>query len=555
MKRVFVFCVLLSTFLPENVQSQIKIDSLQEALQRASSPRHRLELLISLAEQDRQLSATDIIAYGKKALELAQRLGDKHNEARALLSISIGYEHFSNYDESLENLLAALKLFEELKDANGRSNALNNLGYIYWRQRDFTRALEYLKSSYEICEEAKNQTGMSDALNLMGLIYMGMTQFDTALNFFQHSLAIEETLQNKEGIARAYNNIGILYNDQQDYTNALPYYEQSLQLNTELDRKWAIIEALNNIGVLYVHTGDFTRAQEHLMKAHDRLEELKDRNLLKDNYEYLSMLYERSGNQKNALDYYKKRDSLILLQKDRNISDIRNIYYLEKQENEIALMNKEIELLEQQKETNRIKQRAVVIGLILALVIAILIVGRLRSSIRKNKKIFEAKQALSNAKLKNEELEMSRLKDKLEYKNQELINFALHIAQKNDIYYNLSESLQELDFMNKEDASQKIKKLIGNFNHRLKINQDLENFQADVENVNKDFFFRLHDKFPQLTETEKRLVAQLRLNLSSKEISSLNSISVKSVEISRYRLRKKFNLDSSENLTEFIQNL
>lgn len=57
---------------------------------------------------------------------------------------------------------------------------------------------------------------------------------------------------------------------------------------------------------------------------------------------------------------------------------------------------------------------------------------------------------------------------------------------------------------------------------------------------------------PELTSSDLKLCAYLRLNLTSKEIAPLLNISVKSVEIKRYRLRKKMNLDRNENLTDYI---
>ncbi len=44
-----------------------------------------------------------------------------------------------------------------------------------------------------------------------------------------------------------------------------------------------------------------------------------------------------------------------------------------------------------------------------------------------------------------------------------------------------------------------------------------------------------------------------KLNLLSKEIAPLLNISLRGVEISRYRLRKKLGLEEGENLAEFLQ--
>lgn len=62
----------------------------------------------------------------------------------------------------------------------------------------------------------------------------------------------------------------------------------------------------------------------------------------------------------------------------------------------------------------------------------------------------------------------------------------------------------------------------------------------------------LKDKYPDLTPSDLRLCAFLRMNLASKEIAPLLGISVRGVENHRYRLRKRLNLDADSNLTEFM---
>ena len=69
------------------------------------------------------------------------------------------------------------------------------------------------------------------------------------------------------------------------------------------------------------------------------------------------------------------------------------------------------------------------------------------------------------------------------------------------------------------------------------------------------FIKKIKSLHPELTPNDLRLCAYLRLNLPSKEIAPLLNISHRSVEVKRYRLRKKMNLDHKENLTEYILNL
>jgi FixJ family two-component response regulator len=70
-----------------------------------------------------------------------------------------------------------------------------------------------------------------------------------------------------------------------------------------------------------------------------------------------------------------------------------------------------------------------------------------------------------------------------------------------------------------------------------------------------DFQNRLRERYPHLTKNDLKLCAYIRLNLSSKEIASLMFVTVRAVEISRFRLRKRLDLDKGINLNEFIQRI
>ncbi|NDB02453.1 MAG: hypothetical protein EBY38_02115, partial [Flavobacteriaceae bacterium] len=85
--------------------------------------------------------------------------------------------------------------------------------------------------------------------------------------------------------------------------------------------------------------------------------------------------------------------------------------------------------------------------------------------------------------------------------------------------------------------------------------EDWEFFEQAFNHADKKFFKRIKEKHPALTPNDLRLCVYLRLNLSSKEIAPLLNISARSVEIKRYRLRKKLDLERDINLSEYVINL
>ena len=94
--------------------------------------------------------------------------------------------------------------------------------------------------------------------------------------------------------------------------------------------------------------------------------------------------------------------------------------------------------------------------------------------------------------------------------------------------------------------------MVRKIDRNIEDEDSLRIFETNFDQVHENFLSRLREAYPQLTSKDLRLCAYLRLNLSSKEIAPLLNISIRGVEISRYRLRKKLDLDHREHLADFI---
>ncbi len=150
--------------------------------------------------------------------------------------------------------------------------------------------------------------------------------------------------------------------------------------------------------------------------------------------------------------------------------------------------------------------------------------------------------------IKNEKLETE-----IEYKNTELASSAMNLVQKKEFILKIKDTLKNLNKNEKETLdSQELKKLLRSLAEEEKLNDEWEQFSIHFNNVHGDFLIKLSEKFPTLKAHELKLCAYLRMNLSSKEIAQLMSISVRGVEISRYRLRKKLNIPTETNLFQFL---
>ena len=170
---------------------------------------------------------------------------------------------------------------------------------------------------------------------------------------------------------------------------------------------------------------------------------------------------------------------------------------------------------------------------------------------RRQLKLLEEKQREFKVKqLESEkvimELKNEKLKQEVESKNRELTISTMSIIKKNEILNSIKRELLELN--TGDSCKQAIKTIDKNINNK----KDWEFLENAFNNADKDFLKKVKSLHPELTPNDLRFCAYLRLNLSSKEIAPLLNISVRSVEIKRYRLRKKINLPHEKSLVEYI---
>ena len=151
----------------------------------------------------------------------------------------------------------------------------------------------------------------------------------------------------------------------------------------------------------------------------------------------------------------------------------------------------------------------------------------------------QALMAVENIKLQND----------IESKNRELAVSTMSMIKKNQFLSKIKSDLK------KSESGDKIFSVIKMIDRNLNNKDDWKFFEEAFNNADKDFLKKVKSTHPSLTNNDLRLCAYLRLNLSSKDIAPLLNISLSSVEIKRYRLRKKMQLTHNEGLTDHLLSL
>ncbi|MBL7972820.1 MAG: regulator [Prolixibacteraceae bacterium] len=151
------------------------------------------------------------------------------------------------------------------------------------------------------------------------------------------------------------------------------------------------------------------------------------------------------------------------------------------------------------------------------------------------------------------ELRNEKLQAELSFKSSELASSTMSIIKKNEFLMNVKEMLKnQKEQLGTRYPDKYYDTLVQKIDDNMTSQDEWKVFEANFERAHDQFMKTLKDNYEDLTPSDLRLCAFLRMNLSSKEIAPLLGISVRGVENHRYRLRKKLNLDADSNLTEFI---
>jgi len=169
------------------------------------------------------------------------------------------------------------------------------------------------------------------------------------------------------------------------------------------------------------------------------------------------------------------------------------------------------------------------------------------SLIKQNHKELERRELEKKERIA--QIQTEKLQNEIDNKNRELAISTMSLVKKNKFLSSLKSQLKEVP-----NKDRNIRTVIREIDQNINSEDDWKFFEDAFNNADKDFLKRIKGKHDSLTNNDLRLCAYLRLNLSSKEIAPLLNISVKSVEMKRYRLRKKFDLPHHDNLIDYILN-
>jgi ligand-binding sensor domain-containing protein/DNA-binding CsgD family transcriptional regulator len=169
------------------------------------------------------------------------------------------------------------------------------------------------------------------------------------------------------------------------------------------------------------------------------------------------------------------------------------------------------------------------------------------------KALAQKETALRSSHEEIEKLKFEKLQVEVNGKNKELASATMHLINKNSFIDHVKLHLNSIIKKSKNnEVKQELQKVVVSIDRNIADDKEWEQFEIHFDQVHGDFIQRFKKSHQTLSPQEIKLSAYLRMNLSSKEIATLMNISTRGVEIARYRLRKKLEMERSDNLQEYI---
>lgn len=532
--RIFAFSIFLFFFSffargQKNIQLQIDEWNRLAAMQLEHQPDTAIYFLQLALENAKKESYT-------------QGLAQSHHYLGKILSSQ------GAFSQAIGHYFDAIDQYALLNNQSKIAETYNNLGDLYYYTQRMDEALQQHEKALAIYQENNLPKGQAMTLGFIGHFYEKQERYEKALLYQNQALKIYQELNDLDGLSTINGNLGSIYEDLEDFTRARSYFllalEYNLQTNNELER----IVHLNNIGDTYRKVGEVKKGIEYTQQSLELAQKLDQKYRIESGFNDLAKAYAQIGDFDRAYAYRNKAyDIYTDLYTQADAFQINRLKTL----HDLSEKQKEIELLERENRIAVITRNTIIGGAIMILLLAGILLRGQRLKIKKNKELHETQQKLIQIELQNTQLNEQKLKQELEVNSSQLTNHALHIIQKNKMLKELKTKLDHLR-QNHKEIKQPVQQLINKIDQNFNFDKDWEEFKQIFERVHPEFYQNLSEKYPELTSNEIRLCALLRLNLDSKDISTILGISQDSLRVSRYRLRKSLRMEKRESLTALI---
>ena len=478
--------------------------------------------------------------------------------AKLLNNMATAYIKTAHYDSSLRCFIQAIKIKEANHAETGTLIVSKiNIGSIYLAIKDYDNSQVWLSRALKDAISEQDSVYMARCYANLGVLYKRTGDTSRAIVNYKKALGINENRGDHRNQAIVLQNLALLLSSQKKYDDAYPYFVRALENNNAIGANNSRLHLA--MSRMFLEQQIYDSAIVHGNLALPLAVESGNMDVQMEDYKLLSKAYKGKKQFEKACHFVEKhlslKDSATIMKNQEYIQSLKTEFETERKENEIVFLKE----LNQSEHTKALaiqsKQRLFIVVVLLALALLIVVAAYYFSKRKKEKELYLIEKKLLETNLKNKELSAKELQTEVDYKARQLTTHALNMLQKNQMLADIREKLNAISSQVSEQLARQFNAIIKDIGKSQKTEKDWELFKNYFESVNKGFHQKLRLLNPNLNTHDFRLAALVSLNLNIKETAALLCISPNSIKVARYRLRKRLNVESGEDLYSFLNKL
>ncbi len=536
-----------------------------------------------------------VISYLHQAFDISEKAGYTAGLVHSQLLKGDYYLEQNNFQEAINQYTMALQIAEAEDISYLQARCMERLGSVNLTIGNENQALKHYYDALAIFERAGDKENIANVYNILGGNKTANGQFEEAESFFLQAIELNEQTGNKSGILHNHANLAFLYQNtgrdekaHQIYRSIIPQFRQSgdsanlsvLYHHFALSFQWAsqpdssliylhralkIAIKMNDIsflptlsgmiGMVHFETNQFDSASFHLDAAVELAKEQNDYFTQMQALKLLLAIDTVLGNYEAAAKKFEKVITLndsVYNQKLRNNREASELNY-ENQKKNLLIEFQTLKIASVKKQN-----LFFIILSSLAMIATVLLINlivQIKRNNNKEQKLLADQLSINMLQLENvtkaeeiSKLMVEKAKNALKIKEQELVSHVMELEQKNEIIRLIKTKLKEAakSGMVRENELNEIVTSI-----KVQVNEP-NMFNTKFTQLHHDFFDNLKKAHPDLTKSELKFCAYLKLRMSSNQIATMQNVTIEAIRKTRHRLRKKLNLELEDSLDDYI---
>jgi tetratricopeptide (TPR) repeat protein/DNA-binding CsgD family transcriptional regulator len=469
----------------------------------------------------------------QQAMLIAEKLDDVRIPTRIHYGLGIIYVSMRDFPRAMEELTHALELSEADGPVELQGYIQNAIAMAFVFLSDFTRAFEYFRQALNCFESLHDESGEAMILNNMGRAYMSLGDLQQAFESFVRSNAL--TITSDDVRTRAYTlvSLGDVLRRQEKYNEAMGHYTQALDLSRVVGDTHLEAMALSIMGAIHLLKSDrdLDAAFGLCQQALEIAERTRDGSLWQHTIRIGEVLYARKEYDR-ALEYYNKALEGMRTQGDR-FSEYQILLNISEC---YEAMGDVVEAFTYHKLYTSLKEE---------------VVGQ-----QKQREMMQFRMRVEQEQAEKDReilrLEKQGLEQEMTHRMKELTSTALHVVEKNEFLDSLKREISEVVRTVDGKVRPALRGLLRQVDAKINDAEDWDAFERQFELVHHDFIRNMSHHCRELTKTELKVCALLRIDLATKDIARILSTSVRTVEVHRRNIRRKLGITKQTTLTTYL---